>query len=663
MRADFSRWSFDILKNYEKHYAGVLHQQGRVWLDADWNEEVLSRLFLLQQESQDIIGVCGTPADPGTAFEISLNEKDPMDFLIAGGPEEKGHYFVHGILAQLEQSTSFLNQPDLPGLPDSLLPFSPDHLNLGEVRCSIVYLEVWRRLITYLEDVSLREVALGGPDTATRFKTIAQVKAALIPSDQHAPSCETAELPGSGLGTLTTLQPKDAPPPDLCRLPDPANYTGRENRLYRVEIHDAGDVLGGTRFTPRTILAVDSAIGATTLALARPLTADERKALTLSGIVTVSDDDGQSETVPLSSVALDGKTLTLGSGLKTAFTINKNAAVSWLARFKWSRDNAAFAVGVTDVSVDRATLTLTSLGRDQATALRAGDLVEISDDASELGPNRGHLTTLSAEPDPDQFTASLSDSLPDNFQVAGHLVLRRWDGVGWARAAFNDTATPDMNLGEGVHIEFGGYDLRPGDYWQFATRSADGSVEPLIEAEPMGIRRYRCPLAVVRWTKEHDWDKEAILQILSKNQILAHEQLETVRKELEVHPDRRLVKASIVDLAKSNGATNEKLGPLEAALTQSKPQQPINLHFFVDHDCRKKFPPLTAIEHPWPYLKYVGGDGQESEPDGTLGQALQVAVYKGSIPLSNATVQFRITKGLGGTLNGGAQQDTGIDRQ
>ena len=65
MRADFSRWSFDLLKNYEKHYAGVLHQQGRVWLDADWNEDVLARLFLLQQETQDIIGDCGTP-EPGT---------------------------------------------------------------------------------------------------------------------------------------------------------------------------------------------------------------------------------------------------------------------------------------------------------------------------------------------------------------------------------------------------------------------------------------------------------------------------------------------------------------------------------------------------------------------------------------------------------------------
>ena len=49
---------------------------------------------------------------------------------------------------------------------------------------------------------------------------------------------------------------------------------------------------------------------------------------------------------------------------------------------------------MTTVSADRTTLTLTSLGRDQATALRAGDLGEISDDASELGPNRGHLTAL-----------------------------------------------------------------------------------------------------------------------------------------------------------------------------------------------------------------------------------------------------------------------------
>ena len=36
MRGDFSRQTFEA----EQHYSAVLLQQGRVQLDADWNEEL-----------------------------------------------------------------------------------------------------------------------------------------------------------------------------------------------------------------------------------------------------------------------------------------------------------------------------------------------------------------------------------------------------------------------------------------------------------------------------------------------------------------------------------------------------------------------------------------------------------------------------------------------
>ena len=56
-----------------------------------------------------------------------------------------------------------------------------------------------------------------------------------------------------------------------------------------------------------------------------------------------------------------------------------------------------------------------------------------------------------------------------------------------------------MNLGDGVHIQFSGAGLRAGDYWNFTARSADGSVEPLLNAPPAGITRFTAPLAVVTW--------------------------------------------------------------------------------------------------------------------------------------------------------------------
>jgi hypothetical protein len=499
MKGDFSRFTFDP----HKHYAGVLHQQGRVWLDSDWNEEVMERLAILQQELCDVVGMSGVPSVPGTAFQISPSSdpQSPGNFRIAGG-----HCYINGMLCQFEGDTTYFGQPDLwDPLP---IPFPGD----GSTLTTLIYLEVWQRLITYLEDDSIREIALGGPDTSVRLKTIAQVKFALLPGGNSNIDCTQSKafLPVRGNGNLTTLQPAAAQQQALCKLPDPANFTGRQNHLYRVQIHDAGDVAGDNSGFVFTIpLSADA--GPATLKLSTPLTAFQSDAALRSGSVTISDNTGASERVPISGIP-DLSTLNLARPLRGSFTKQNAATVTGgVARFKWSRDNASFAVAVQNVQSDGVTLTLGSLGRDAASSLRQGDLVEITDDASELGSGRGHLTYLASDPDPDQFTVTIADSLPQNFVLDGnttppsgkstrHLVLRRWDGVGDASAVFSDTgATPGMNLGDGVHIQFGGSDLRAGDYWQFATRTADGSVEALTNAPPAGVKRYWAPLAVVSW--------------------------------------------------------------------------------------------------------------------------------------------------------------------
>jgi hypothetical protein len=501
MKGDFSRFTFDPTK----HYAGVMHQQGRVWLDSDWNEDVFERLSLLQRQSVDMIGLNGVPS-PGAAFQISPST-DPNNldnFQIAAG-----RCYVEGVLCELEKPAGYLTQPDFPDPPR--IPIPTD----GSTLSALIYLEVWRRLVTFLEDDSLREVALGGPDTTARLQTVAQVKVVTIPNPPPNLSCAQADqfLPREGHGTLTTLQPTTAQAKSLCQLPDPANFTGRENHFYRVQIHDSGDVAGdssGSSF--RIALSANAGAGTTTLSVAA-LTAPQIAVALRTGFVTVSDNTGASERVPLSQVSTTGTTLTLGRPLQNAYTTANGAAVTGgVARFKWSRDNAAFAVSVTGVSLDGLTLTVSSLGRDAATALQQGDLVEVSDDASELGPARGHLTHIATGPDPDQFTVVLADPLPASFVLIGansppsptlqssrHLVLRRWDGAGDANALYDDTNTPGMNLGDGVHVQFGGSDLRTGDYWNFTARSADGSVQALTGAPPAGVTRHRAPLAVVTW--------------------------------------------------------------------------------------------------------------------------------------------------------------------
>jgi uncharacterized protein DUF6519 len=504
MKGDFSRFNFDP----RKHYAGVLHQQGRVWLDSDWNEDVLERLDQLRQQLTDLVGRSGVP-EPGTAFQISPSRSGVVDDFLIGA----GRCYVNGILCQLEADASYLSQADLPQPARLRLPAD------GSTLLTLVFLEAWDRLVTYLEDDTLREIALQGPDTAARLKTVAQVKIITLPNSltDFTDKSLAQFLPNAGNGTLTTLQPPPLTVPDPCLLPDPGNFTGRENHLYRVQIHDGGDVLGAsTGFAASVRLAADAVAGTRTLTLATPLNASQIEAAQRAGNVTVTNNGGTSERVPVAGISTDGKTLALALGLHNSYAVAANAALTLgVATFKWSRDNASFAVGAA-VQNDGVTLTLTSLGRDTATALQIGDLVEITNDVSELGPAQGFLTFLAAVPDPDVLTVVLSDPVPNILatptagssppaspptgsiaQPGFPLVLRRWDGRGDANAIYSDTSTPAMNLGDGVHIQFGGSNLRAGDYWNFTTRSADGSIESLTNAPPAGIARHRSPLAVV----------------------------------------------------------------------------------------------------------------------------------------------------------------------
>src|ERR1700730_17119646 len=183
MEGDYSRDTFDPIK----HFSRVLMQQGRVQLDADWNEQASIFLHYLRTLAVDLIGLHGGPAD-NLGFEITpQNQTEPPKIRdLTVGP---GRYYVDGILCEKEEadpntlkikviegekrskpSGGYFNQPDYPLDPEKN---SADRLPDGAL---FVYLDVWERDITYIEDDSIREVALGGPDTAGRAKTVWQVK-------------------------------------------------------------------------------------------------------------------------------------------------------------------------------------------------------------------------------------------------------------------------------------------------------------------------------------------------------------------------------------------------------------------------------------------------------------------------------------------------------
>jgi hypothetical protein len=445
MSSDISRQRFDPANNFNS----VLMQQGRVQLDADWNEwnDILDRHW--RSETIDIIGRGVVPLETPDGFEIEISG--------TGLTIGRGRIYVDGLQAEnhgagdlefdpvLGESRGldpipYGEQPYFPGAPDAPAEGGP-HL---------VYLDVWEREVTAVEDPNLREVALGGPDTTTRLQTVWQVR--VLPDVGNGATCASADEQLQGwldiirpsAGRLTTRAIGVASPDDPCLIPPSGGYRGLENQTYRVEIHQAGEA------------------GAAT--------------------------------------------------------------------FKWSRDNASVATGVSKIEGNNV-LTVDRLVWDSVRRFSPGDWVEISDDVLEFSLAPGEIRKIGSVDDASR-TITLADALTNGvFPVDGqnltdpvrHTRIKRWDQKGLVRdsdgniyanldeaggTGLIEVPPPGTSLilENGVQVTFttapddGAF--RSGDYWIFAARTADASVEELEAAPPRGVHHHYCRLAVVTFPNQ-----------------------------------------------------------------------------------------------------------------------------------------------------------------
>lgn len=132
----------------------VLMQQGRVLLDADFNDQVASLVHTLETLAADVIGPHGGPAE---SFRIQAT----CDALQAA----PGHYFVKGLLCESRD-----------GQPISTpIPKAKGHY--------VVYLEAHERHITAAEDPTWLETALGGAETASRTHVDYRIETKLLQKD------------------------------------------------------------------------------------------------------------------------------------------------------------------------------------------------------------------------------------------------------------------------------------------------------------------------------------------------------------------------------------------------------------------------------------------------------------------------------------------------
>jgi hypothetical protein len=228
MKGDFTRLTF----KRRKRYSGVRMQQGRVQLDADWNEQHDISTYFHRSALEDSLGPAGGPIG-GAGFGLSVVGNN----LRLGA----GRYYVGGILCENDVEVLYTTQPDLDGLVS--LP--------GEDGLYLAYLDVWERHLSHLEDPALsdsqlgpamREVALRGPDTTTRTRIVWQTRLSRLDPDPNAVLSCLDWTPPAPLSTgLLAARAEPSPTSqDPCEVPPGAGYRGLENQLYRVEIHVGG---------------------------------------------------------------------------------------------------------------------------------------------------------------------------------------------------------------------------------------------------------------------------------------------------------------------------------------------------------------------------------------------------------------------------------------
>lgn len=247
MYGDFSR-----LHNAPwPRYSAVWAQQGRPQLDSDLNAQTAIFLNYLRSLTTDIIGPFGGHVRTA-GFKVHLvqtSEGDPTSADLVLSP---GHYYVYGLRLEVRELdemgrqavVSYRGRPrhgeGAPPLPE--VPF-------------LVYVAVWERTVTALQDPNLLEPALGldGPDTTVRSEVVWDIVLSRTFPDgtpvtgdenrQHLASLfsEFHAEPRHAGALRARARTATVSPDDPSILPAESSYRGVENQLYRVEIHGGGE--------------------------------------------------------------------------------------------------------------------------------------------------------------------------------------------------------------------------------------------------------------------------------------------------------------------------------------------------------------------------------------------------------------------------------------
>ncbi len=442
MAGDRARVSYDPSRKWR----GLIAQQGRVTVEADWNEAAAISAEHDRQLTLEVVGTVGTPdggyvvtAVPAAGSPPAAPESPPgaaPGDLVVGA----GTVYLGGERLDLTAPVSYSAQPDWLDFSTDPLWVPPAVPAAAGPSYELVYLLASEQEVSAVEDPALADVALGGPDTMARQRILQR----FLRQPSQSASCYEAwnglvdSLGSAGLRfdaasmrieSTATLQVSFASsgPAGPCQPAATGGYLGAENQMIRV-----------------MVASVDA-----------------------SGVPTIvwGFDD---------------------------------------ASFLYRVQAAAF-----DPSSADTTLTLASAPADSYHFPARGQAVELLRDAVQLtaedfiaSPN-GFVSTLAAGYAPASRTLAISGEPPADYlsPATPQLYLRVWQAT---TAAPPGQATPLGDTGVAITLSSSTGSFHAGDFWRFALRP----IQPAIvyparylaaPQPPDGPRTWGCPLAVLAW--------------------------------------------------------------------------------------------------------------------------------------------------------------------
>ncbi len=241
MGSDVARITYQPTRKYRD----VMAQQGRVLIEADLNEAAAIVAEETRLKTLDIVGPTGTP-DNG--YAVSGGGTAASDFVVSPGT-----MYLGGIRTATSAQIVYSNQSEwLDCSGDALWA---DAQTPSTQKGALVYLLLREVEVSAVEDPTLREVALGGPDTGQRKRLLQRI--ARVPTTNLTCAAALADavtfwgtqgLVYDGaqerLYSQTRLQVSPLQASTTASDCEPATsggYLDADNQLIRVQVASAGN--------------------------------------------------------------------------------------------------------------------------------------------------------------------------------------------------------------------------------------------------------------------------------------------------------------------------------------------------------------------------------------------------------------------------------------